>query len=238
MEHPSEGRTGNKVRNYIFYAIGEVLLVMIGILLAVQVSNWNESVRESNEERFYYTKLIENLRQDTTNINNSRLSIKRQLAAIEQIIKEFKTKENEPLETDIARAILQIESYHPETATWENLKATGKINLIRSQEVVDSLSNYYNSFLLDAKQWLDANREYSRNHLGPYLMKFDDIRLDYNIGEFEEVFDPQKRSVKEYQEDVFIRNSLIFKRTTLTGLDISLQRHFDKAMINLRLLKE
>lgn len=33
----------NKFKNYILYAIGEILLVMIGILLALQVNNWNET---------------------------------------------------------------------------------------------------------------------------------------------------------------------------------------------------
>ena len=32
----------NKISSYLFYAIGEIALVMIGILLALQVNNWNE----------------------------------------------------------------------------------------------------------------------------------------------------------------------------------------------------
>jgi len=30
------------IRKYLFYAIGEILLVVIGILIALQVNNWNE----------------------------------------------------------------------------------------------------------------------------------------------------------------------------------------------------
>ncbi|PKA99793.1 hypothetical protein B0O79_3514 [Flavobacteriaceae bacterium MAR_2009_75] len=44
----------NKFRKYLLYAIGEIVLVMIGILLALQVNNWNESwtkeIKISNEE--------------------------------------------------------------------------------------------------------------------------------------------------------------------------------------------
>ncbi|MEH6514960.1 MAG: hypothetical protein V7670_17480 [Maribacter arcticus] len=35
--------TENKFSKYMLYAIGEVILVMIGILLALQVNNWNET---------------------------------------------------------------------------------------------------------------------------------------------------------------------------------------------------
>ncbi len=33
--------TENKIGGYVFYAIGEIVLVMIGILLALQLNNWN-----------------------------------------------------------------------------------------------------------------------------------------------------------------------------------------------------
>ncbi len=37
-----------KFKNYILYAVGEILLVMIGILLALQVNNWNSNKKAEN----------------------------------------------------------------------------------------------------------------------------------------------------------------------------------------------
>ena len=36
----------NKVRKYLLYAVGEILLVAVGILIALQVNNWNESAED------------------------------------------------------------------------------------------------------------------------------------------------------------------------------------------------
>jgi hypothetical protein len=40
----------NQFGRYLLYAVGEVLLVMLGILLALQVDNWNEERKERKEE--------------------------------------------------------------------------------------------------------------------------------------------------------------------------------------------
>ncbi|MFN1835223.1 DUF6090 family protein [Balneola sp. MJW-20] len=224
---------------YLLYAVGEILLVMIGILLALQVNTWNESVKNHKEELFYYDKLKENLRQDTTNLVGSMNRVDASLIVIDQIIDEFYSKENELLDADIAFALIRVESYSPETSTWDNLKSTGKINIIQRQSVIDSLTNYYNIYLMSTKQWIEANKDYSRNHLGPYLMKFDDIRLDFGgTSEFKDVFEPQKRSVKEYREDVFIRNALIYKRTNLTGLRSLFLNDYKRAVNILNLLDD
>ncbi len=41
----------NKPIKYMRYAIGEIILVVIGILIALQINNWNEDRKELNEEQ-------------------------------------------------------------------------------------------------------------------------------------------------------------------------------------------
>ena len=54
----------NKVGRYLRYAVGEILLVVIGILIALQVSNWNEQRKSNKLEAEYYCRLFEDLKQD------------------------------------------------------------------------------------------------------------------------------------------------------------------------------
>jgi hypothetical protein len=62
----------NKAFKYLKYAVGEILLVMIGILLALSVNNWNEGRKLEDQKR----ELIENLKSDfKTNLNRLDESI-------------------------------------------------------------------------------------------------------------------------------------------------------------------
>ena len=51
----------NKMGKYFKYSIGEIILVVIGILIALQVSNWNQDRQERNNINAYYGKLIEEI---------------------------------------------------------------------------------------------------------------------------------------------------------------------------------
>ena len=44
-------------RKYILYAIGEILLVVIGILIALQINNWNQQRIEENRIQTYYEQI-------------------------------------------------------------------------------------------------------------------------------------------------------------------------------------
>jgi len=47
----------NRLSKYLIYTIGEIILVVIGILIALQVNNWNEERKKHLEEAFYLTEL-------------------------------------------------------------------------------------------------------------------------------------------------------------------------------------
>lgn len=54
----------NRLRQYLVYALGEIALVMIGILLALQVNNWNEARKTDQRMQTYIQNIIMSLDQD------------------------------------------------------------------------------------------------------------------------------------------------------------------------------
>ncbi|MFP4844386.1 DUF6090 family protein [Winogradskyella sp. PE311] len=63
----------NKFSKYLLYAIGEIALVMIGILLALQVNNWNENRKKETLKNEYKTALINDYTKDTIQVNDRLL---------------------------------------------------------------------------------------------------------------------------------------------------------------------
>lgn len=56
------------LKRYLIYAIGEILLVVIGILLAVQINEWNKERQNLNLEKQYFQRFIQDLKQDSIDL--------------------------------------------------------------------------------------------------------------------------------------------------------------------------
>ena len=60
----------NRVTRYLVYAFGEILLVVIGILIALQVNNWNEGRKEKARERELLIFALENIKADSLSLDS------------------------------------------------------------------------------------------------------------------------------------------------------------------------
>jgi hypothetical protein len=125
--------TDNKFRKYLLYAVGEILLVVIGILIALQVNNWNETRKKKQLKASYETSLINDLALDTLLlgkiINENNRTVQSLNSQRERIL-GLKT----PVDTlvKIARDEFEPElntrfQYHRNT--WNTLIASGNIDL-------------------------------------------------------------------------------------------------------------
>jgi len=55
----------NKFSKYLIYAIGEIILVVIGILIALGINNWNENSKNNDEEKIILINLNKDLKTDS-----------------------------------------------------------------------------------------------------------------------------------------------------------------------------
>ncbi|WP_411768573.1 hypothetical protein [Winogradskyella sp. A3E31] len=66
-ENPSTGRAG-KISKYLLYAIGEIVLVVIGILIALQINNWNQQQLEKKQIRNIYARIVKDFENSANEI--------------------------------------------------------------------------------------------------------------------------------------------------------------------------
>lgn len=78
----SEGKTGK----YLKYAIGEIILVVIGIWIALQLNNWNESRKNKDEFKTVLQQIYTVIDQDSENLTLIRHQISKQIDIMDNIV--------------------------------------------------------------------------------------------------------------------------------------------------------
>ena len=82
----------NKISKYVLYAIGEIFLVVIGILIALQINNWNETRKEQNLELALLQEMQENLKADILDMEDNIGFHERSIESANTILSAFKNK--------------------------------------------------------------------------------------------------------------------------------------------------
>ena len=134
----------DNVRKYILYAIGEILLVVIGILIALQVNNWNEQRGRIAKE----TELLETFELELTNsLNrlNEILEFNRR-TRLEMLQLEQHLSERKPYEPGLDSLFFSSTSFtfgdQFSTVALDNLNSYG-VDIIRNRELRSQLMRTY-----------------------------------------------------------------------------------------------
>ena len=216
----------DKFRKYLLYAVGEIILVVIGILLALQINNWNEERKAQNAETDILQRLQLDLRDDI-NVLEYQINFKKNMidgyktclkilsddtiATKEEFMKHFST-------------ILQVGAVKLNVTTFNNLQTTGQIRLIKSNELADNIVSYYNT---DYILWQSALQDYARNITAPYILQFDYLpQLNFNDLDGNQLimtgqpkdFKKPERTLDDYKNNYFIINTLRQKKYNLEAL--------------------
>ena len=122
----------NKFRKYLLYAIGEILLVVIGILIALQINNRNDLSKLEGKKQLYYDQLLVDIAKDTADIRQTVNRFKNSIGTYETYIGSY-TKPNMDIETVISN-LSKIDFSYPiitfNINTITTLIETGDIGLM------------------------------------------------------------------------------------------------------------
>ena len=155
----------NRLSKYLLYAIGEILLVVIGILIALQINNWNEQSKNANSEAEYYCRLLEDLQQDGEQFDVLIEQAEARLKASNQAIRLLSEKQTNSIaigkQLDMSTKAIYID-FKPNNSTFEDLKSSN-LSIIKDKEIIEVLNNYYNTIesmksiiMVNGKRSVDA----------------------------------------------------------------------------------
>lgn len=135
----------NKFSKYLLYAIGEILLVVVGILLALQINNWNENSKNQELQIKYLRGLISDLEYDIRafSIGVDELDERRQ--SVNTLLTSYKDNVALPDEELIEHLInfALITQFRHRNTVMEDLKSAGRLNLVQSDSVRQAIIAYY-----------------------------------------------------------------------------------------------
>ena len=133
-------KEGN-LKRYLFYAIGEILLVMIGISLAFQLDNWNENRLKKNNEITYYQNIRDQLADDKALILRQVHFNDRFMAQFNYVNKILRANDRSKMDTlgPLVRNLTQYSDFDKKGNIYETLVNSGEIQLLRNHTIVSSI---------------------------------------------------------------------------------------------------
>jgi len=140
----------NKTSKYLKYAIGEIVLVVIGILIALQINNWNEKNIENSQELIYYKNINRQLNEDKNAIIANIEYNNHFFGQFQNAIKII--EENDRLLIDtlavISLNLTEFSDFHRQGNIFETIVNSGEIKLLKNQEIVESLQQLEENYIL------------------------------------------------------------------------------------------
>ncbi|MFH6768287.1 DUF6090 family protein [Gaetbulibacter aquiaggeris] len=168
----NEGKTSK----YFKYAIGEIVLVVIGILIALQINNWNEKQKEQGKEQQILISLREEFKQ---NIKELEFDHDVNLSCINAIVMLLNFDETKSFETktidSLIGKIFNFATFDARQGVMNDIISSGNLELIKDSNLRYVL-NQWTGELDDYEDDAVIRREYWINNVPPILYKFLPLR--------------------------------------------------------------
>lgn len=151
----------NKISRYLKYAMGEIILVVFGILIALTINNWNERRQTRQAELNYAASIKNDLKSDQENIQYIVKEIEKRAQAYVDLMEQLKyfdtIRDSKPLFL-LMRNNFGFPDYRASDNTVETLTNSGNIEIISSKPIRDAIQDYY-----DAGEMLYIHQNFINN---------------------------------------------------------------------------
>ncbi len=174
--------TENRFSKYLLYAVGEILLVVIGILIALQVNNWNEERKQRQVERKYFYNLKNDLYTDIERLEYMMDISQTKVEAAKRV------KRNADLDSvgslfEFSKDMMDlifVDEFRPNQNTYEEMKSSGNFSSMRNDslklrlinlkkayteigQAQEHMRNDFDIFLEDMERYVDMGKYFDLN---------------------------------------------------------------------------
>ena len=215
--------TENKFSKYLIYAIGEIILVVIGILIALAINNRNQNRVIKDKEQTYLIGLKDEFQtsrlklSELIDVNNGNLN------SAKQILEYMSNKNDAPTETEFSKLLFNAFSadisYNPNISLLNEMINSGSLKDISNTELRKQLTNWISALEDISKQEkeLGIQREkildFFRTNQNSLRTVFDLTRVNQEVLGLERV-EKNISNLKLLKSTAFENNVLLFMIST------------------------
>jgi len=191
-ENPPKGQAG-KFSKYLLYAIGETVLVVIGILIALSINNWNEDQKERKTQIRYLERMHTEIQLDTTYLRQKILRAQDEQESYYYFIHsmyDVQTTKEDFIKL-ISSVVWDAEDLILQDETFTEITTSGKLDLIRNDQLKESIIDYYRNYAIADRHITEMNLTSIDlfKFFVPILSKYYDVMS--HIYDQEQMFDPK-----------------------------------------------
>ena len=173
----------NQFFKYSRYAIGEIVLVVVGILIALQINNWNENRKNSNKEITILANIHREFKQNRKQLDSVVSQHRISLNNSAKIIKLFPiTSKPKPEILDSLGVQLWLSyggfTFNPSQTSINALASTSSFNIIKDETLRDLLVSW-NDLIIDYQEEELRSRNYAINQYDAFMSKHFDWNYNF-----------------------------------------------------------
>ncbi len=188
----------NRFTRYLVYAIGEIFLVVVGILIAIQANNWYENKKKEDKETIYLEGLLGDISNDKVYLENRIERLTNIIGSQGEYLSRSYDKQESIEEVKDLFSLHNLDTDHLtlHTTTYLELLNSGNLNIFQNEDLKKSIIDYYNEgqkLSLEISEYNNVSTEYmvEANRVVKNFVKF----YDRNIPIFD---DPTVYSTEEW----------------------------------------
>jgi len=169
----------NKFATYLLYAIGEIILVVVGILIAVSIDDWNKEKQDRKKEKSYLQEIRSNLQEDTIRANQVILFDSLKIESVNRTFQVFGSGKTElEMITELRihfTYLFSFQDLYLSRVAFDNMIAAESINILSDSTLRTQLSNYYSRSMASEERVRELTRK-TRDLVAPMLMTPETVK--------------------------------------------------------------
>ena len=158
------------------YALGEIIIVMIGISLAFALNRWNEGRKENALKKLYLQGLSIDLEKEAAHLMENDSLIRVKISMISNILQQLNENENYKALSGVFE-IANVVEFYPENVTYLAMVNSGDMKLIDDFELRKKIEEHYNKSHQNTQNNFERIVNINKEYLGEFFIK----EIDYSL---------------------------------------------------------